>query len=261
GLVHVGRDEYPLKPLKPLELVFDPVLLATLAAAERNRERRVAIGEPRHGIDFALGDDDLTGIARHSLPSEQDRLAIGGRGARAGTIFGLAGFRQRQLPIRQQEREDDLIAPGPDLERPHDLRRDVPDLAEIIEHLVGGRHALRLWRAGIGFLRLAVCGRTGDTKPRPCRVEGFRECPAFAGHPQVQQVAALAGCEVLPDSSLCPRQVDTERLPLFAGYRTGPPLAAFLAPARQEHFGYRLGPVGQHPLDGDNIRHGYSTVA
>src|SRR5690606_34273690 len=86
GLVHVGRDEYPLKPLKPLELVFDPILLAALASTERNRQCRVAIGKPRHGIDFALGDDDLAGIAGHSLPSEQDRLAIGGRWARAGTI-------------------------------------------------------------------------------------------------------------------------------------------------------------------------------
>src|SRR5690606_27835165 len=115
--VHVRGNENLFKTGEPIELILNPFLLATFAATERNRHRVMPIGGPGQRINFALGKDDLTGIIRNSLPPEQHRFAIGGCWPRRGARLCLPHLSQRQNAIRQQEREDDIVALFPDLER------------------------------------------------------------------------------------------------------------------------------------------------
>jgi hypothetical protein len=255
GLVHIGCDEDFFEPLQPLEFILDPLLLASAATTEWQRQGWEAIWRHGQRVDFALSKHHLAGVIGYGLPTKQDRLTIGcGRLGRR-TVHRLPRLDQRQRSVRQKERKHDPVAVLADLVAIEYLARNVALLPEIVEHARLRLDASRLRRAHIGGLRIAIGLTPLNSEEHSRLFKRLRQGQPLDDAPQVEQIAALAGREVPPHTGLLTGEMHTEAPPLLTPNRACTPFPAFLAPAWQEHFGHHLGAIGQHAFEVRDVGH------
>src|SRR6185369_2588469 len=240
--------------LQVLPVRAHPLLLVTLAAAERHGQSRIAVLIEAEGVKLTLADGDLPGIRLDDGPAETARFAtgLGKDNLLAFLALQVQVLHAEQVPVTQEGERNPrttdraLVLPAlprsdlgqlADLVSCDGLRRQLPFLGEVFHHWGGHYRCAQAWRRR----RLAV-----DLRVRPVELlfldaevslDLNERLPVAAmaphGPPEVKEVAGLACGEVGPDTGFGACNTNLERFPCLATYASSFPLPARGPPCRQ----------------------------